>query len=214
MERNDDNLGNLGSSMNAGESGASGSAGGAGLGNTGDLTGAAGYGASGGSYATPDTPASGGSMADAGISYGAGSASTSSNTNGTEAGHEGLADRARHMASGAGDRLSTAGSAIRERAGTAKNSLADMLEAGAQRLGSQGQTQQLAGATGEGAVAADGTNRLAAVAGGLQSSADWLREADLDGMRQGIENQVRTNPGRSLLIAVGVGYLLGKALRK
>jgi hypothetical protein len=218
MERNDDNLGNLGSSMNAGESGTSGSAGGSGLGNTGDLTGTAGYGASGGSYATPGTPASGGSMADAGISYGAGTASTGStagsSTDGTEAGHEGLADRARQMASGAGDRLSTAGSAIRERAGTAKNSLADMLEAGAQRLGSQGQSQQLAGATGEGAVAVDGTNRLAAVAGGLQSSADWLREADLDGMRQGIENQVRTNPGRSLLIAVGVGYLLGKALRK
>ncbi len=28
-----------------------------------------------------------------------------------------------------------------------------------------------------------------------------------------IENQVRTNPARTLFIAVGVGYLLGKALR-
>lgn len=212
MERNDDNLGNLGSSTNAGEGGMSGSAGsqglgstgGSGFGNAGDLTGSAGYGTTGAGYgATAGTTP--GSTADAGISYGTGSQSQQES--------EGLKDRARTMASDAGERLSGAGSALRDRAGTAKNSLADMLEAGAKRLGSQGGSQQLAGATGTGSVTADG-NRLSAVAGGLQSSADWLREADLDGMRTGIENQVRTNPGRSLLIAVGVGYLLGKALRK
>jgi hypothetical protein len=49
------------------------------------------------------------------------------------------------------------------------------------------------------------------LAGGMQGAADWLREGDL---RQTVEQQVRTNPGRTLLIAVGVGYLLGKALRK
>ena len=103
--------------------------------------------------------------------------------------------------------------ALRDRAGSAKNSLADMLEAGANRLNSQGGSTQLAGATGSGSVASDG-NRLAAVAGGLQGSADWLRDADIDGMRTGIENQVRTNPGRSLLLAVGLGYLVGKAFRR
>lgn len=202
MERNDDNLGNLGSSTNAGESGM----GSSGLGNTGDLTGAAGYGATSGSYGSTDGAASS-SAADAGISYGAGSAGASADIGGTQGSSEGMKDRAKHMASNAGERLSGA-------AGTAKNSLADMLEAGAKRLGSQGQSQQLAGATGTGSVSVDGSNRLASVAGGLQTSADWLREADLDGMREGIENQVRTNPGRSLLIAAGVGYLLGKALRK
>ena len=55
------------------------------------------------------------------------------------------------------------------------------------------------------------TTRLA---GGMQSSAEWLREADLDNMRVGIERQVRENPGRSLLVAVGLGYLLGKAFRR
>jgi len=33
-------------------------------------------------------------------------------------------------------------------------------------------------------------------------------------MKSGIENQVKENPGRSLLIAAGLGYLLGKAFRK
>ena len=52
------------------------------------------------------------------------------------------------------------------------------------------------------------------VAGGMQATADWLREADLDTMRAGVERQVKEHPGRTLLIAVGLGYLLGKAFRK
>ena len=52
------------------------------------------------------------------------------------------------------------------------------------------------------------TNRLA---GGMQGTADMLRNGDLKGS---IETQVRENPARTLLIAVGVGYLLGKALKK
>lgn len=166
MERNDDNIGNLGASSNTG-----------GLG-----------GASSGSAAFGSTE---------GMS-----------------GTDGVTDRARDLAGTAKERAADAGSALRDRAGSAKNSLADMLEAGANRLNSQGGSTQLAGATGTGSVAADGTNRLAAVAGGLQGSADWLREADLDGMRSGIESQVRTNPGRSLLLAVGLGYLVGKAFRR
>jgi ElaB/YqjD/DUF883 family membrane-anchored ribosome-binding protein len=33
-------------------------------------------------------------------------------------------------------------------------------------------------------------------------------------MKSGIERQVKEHPGRTLAIAVGVGYLLGKAIRK
>ena len=39
----------------------------------------------------------------------------------------------------------------------------------------------------------------------------WLREGDL---RATIETQVREHPGRTLLIALGVGYMLGKTFRK
>jgi hypothetical protein len=55
------------------------------------------------------------------------------------------------------------------------------------------------------------TNR---VAGGMSATADWLRDADLDGLKTGVGRQVKEHPGRTLLLAVGVGYLLGKALRK
>jgi hypothetical protein len=52
------------------------------------------------------------------------------------------------------------------------------------------------------------------VAGGMEGAADWLRDADLDGLKASVEQQVKEHPGRTLLIAVGLGYLLGKALRK
>jgi hypothetical protein len=52
------------------------------------------------------------------------------------------------------------------------------------------------------------------VAGGMDATADWLRQADLDGLRASVEQQVKEHPGRTLLIAAGLGYLLGKALRK
>lgn len=133
----------------------------------------------------------------------------------------GLADRARGAASTAGEKLSDAGSAVRERAGGLKNTIADALASGADRLRQQSSGgARLAGATatvgGADTIASD--SRLAEtsnqLAGGMQGAADWLRDADLDGFKSGLEQQVKEHPGRTLAIAVGVGYLLGKAFRK
>ena len=76
---------------------------------------------------------------------------------------------------------------------------------------------ELAGSTGAGSVSADGASRMdevsTNVAGGMQATASWLRDADIDGLKSGIEKQVREHPARSLLIAIGLGYLIGKAFR-
>jgi ElaB/YqjD/DUF883 family membrane-anchored ribosome-binding protein len=130
-----------------------------------------------------------------------------------------LKDRARDIAGTAQERLADVGSTVRERAGTAKDSLADALESGAEKIRSRTTTHrgQLAGATDAGSVAVDET-RVAVVgekvAGGMQATADWLRDADLDGLKAGVERQVKEHPGRTLAIAVGLGYLIGKAFRK
>jgi hypothetical protein len=115
------------------------------------------------------------------------------------------------------DRLGRA----KEKAGEIKATLADKLEAGAQRLQQRSSGSGVtAGATAEGSSAALTTQRdpmakaSEKVAGGMRSTADWLRNNDLDTMRQGIEKEVRTNPGRSLLVAAVAGYLLGKAFRR
>jgi ElaB/YqjD/DUF883 family membrane-anchored ribosome-binding protein len=143
------------------------------------------------------------------------SSGTSTNTD------QKFTDRARELAGTAQGKLADVGSAVRDRAGTMKDSLADALESGAERLRNRGghsaDQGTLAAATTAGSVST-GDGRVAGVtdrvATGMDKTADWLRDADLDGLRTGIETQVKEHPGRTLLIAAGLGYLLGKALRK
>jgi hypothetical protein len=52
------------------------------------------------------------------------------------------------------------------------------------------------------------------LATGMQSGADWLRDADLDKLKDGVEQQVKEHPARTLLVALGAGYLLGKIFRR
>jgi hypothetical protein len=175
-----------------------GQTGGAGFGNTGETTGSQGYGA------------------------GTGGASTGNagNIGGTQEGQTGgLTDRARNIAGSAQERLADVGSAVRERAGNLKDSLADALESGADRLRQRNTSSaQLAGSTTGGTMTVESDGRVAQVtdrvATGMDATANWLRDADLDGLKTSIETQVKEHPGRTLLIAVGVGYLLGKAFRK
>lgn len=112
--------------------------------------------------------------------------------------------------------------------GGVREKLAVVLESGAERLRERGKAGDanpdtsaatFAGATGGGSVsldsdAAGGAQVTERVAGGMDAAANWLRDADIDGLKQGIERQVKEHPGRTLLIAAGLGYLLGRALRK
>ena len=139
----------------------------------------------------------------------AGSQGFADSTVGGGTGSTATSDRIQNAKNVASDKLN----AVKEKAGNLSSTLADRLEAGAEKLRQRNQANQLAGVDG-GTVGANDqmsalTNRLA---GGLQGTADALRNpADLKGS---IETQVRENPARTLLIAVGVGYLLGKAFKK
>jgi ElaB/YqjD/DUF883 family membrane-anchored ribosome-binding protein len=133
----------------------------------------------------------------------------------------GVGERARNVANAATERLGNVGSNVRDRAGSLKDTLADALETGAEKLRTQGAGGgQIAGAAvtgGSASMVTDDNRREQAtnqVAGGLQASADWLRDFDIDGVKSGIERQVKEHPARTLAIAVGLGYLLGKAIRK
>ena len=173
------------------------------------------------------TGGAGGGLGDTGDfsgsqGYGAGTGQNPGGTAGnTEQGHgQGMADRARDLAGSTQDRLADVGHQVRDKAGQAKNSLVGALEAGADRLRQRahGGTPSYAGATGDGNVGVADQGRLAPVAdkvaGGMQATADWLRDADLDSLRSGVERQVKEHPGRTLLIALGLGYVIGKAFRK
>lgn len=51
-------------------------------------------------------------------------------------------------------------------------------------------------------------------AGWLDRSAQYLRSADAQKMRTDVEDQVRRNPGRALLVAGAAGLMLGVLLRR
>jgi hypothetical protein len=146
--------------------------------------------------------------------------STNTSSSSSQSDSSGMTDRARDMAGTAREKLADVGSNARERAGHLKDSLADALESSAEKLRQRaaGPGGQMAGATGSSTMAIESDGRATEVvnrvAGGLQSSADWLRDADLDGLKMGIERQVKEHPGRTLLIALGLGYVIGKAFRK
>lgn len=110
-----------------------------------------------------------------------------------------------------------------------RDKLADVLTSSAERLRERGtkageanpdtSAATFAGVTGGGTVSVETDTGGAAhvterVAGGMDAAANWLREADIDGLKQGIERQVKEHPARTLLIAAGVGYLLGRAFRR
>jgi len=94
--------------------------------------------------------------------------------------------------------------------------LADGLEAGAEAL-RKNRPSSTSTTTGSSVAIADDSSITAVtdtLASGMQSSAEWLRDADIDKLKQGVEKQVKEHPARSLLVALGAGYLIGKALRR
>jgi hypothetical protein len=101
--------------------------------------------------------------------------------------------------------------ATKEKAYNLKSTLADKLEQGAEKLRHKADTTTVT------EVGAD-TERKARkasdkVASGMENTAQWLRTADVDSMKSGLESQVRSNPGRTLLVALGLGYVVGRMFR-
>jgi len=166
-----------------------------------------GYGASGGNVGQEGFGSSGTTGSGMGTSGGAYGSTGSAGTT-TEQG------RAQQAKDAVTDKLGAA----RAKAGELKSSLADKLEAGADKLRQRGQTGSYAGATGSGTTSIASDDRMAKVndklAGGLQNTAHWIRETDLESLKNDVEQQVKEHPGRTLLIAAGIGYLLGKAFRR
>lgn len=114
---------------------------------------------------------------------------------------------------GVGSKVKGVASTVRQKASTLPALIADGLEAGANAL-----RQNKVATVSETGSAVSGDSSIAAVtdtlATGMQSSADWIRDADLDKLKSGVEKQVKEHPARSLLVALGAGYLIGKALRR
>jgi hypothetical protein len=217
MERNPNDL----DSARTGAAGSSGAAG----------TGAYGSSASGGATTPGTTPS--GTTGIGGTAGGYGSMGSTSTADadgmrgsagmGDESRTEQVKEKAQEGAEAAREKLSQAGERARDMKSSLEQKLADTLESGAHRLRQRG-TSAASSGVGSPAYAGAGTATAGAAAGdqrmgelqqnvakGMEKTADWLRNGD---MRSTIEEQARSNPGRTLLVALGVGYLLGKTLRR
>jgi ElaB/YqjD/DUF883 family membrane-anchored ribosome-binding protein len=101
---------------------------------------------------------------------------------------------------------------VRDRAVQVKTQLADKLETGAGRL-----RQRMTNTRKIDDAIASTKQRVVEtsdrVATGMERSADWLRNTNVTSFQEGLERQVRQNPGRTLLIAGAIGYLLGRAFK-
>ncbi|MEP7065501.1 MAG: hypothetical protein ABI889_05675 [Gemmatimonadota bacterium] len=110
------------------------------------------------------------------------------------------------------DKFAESAASVRERAVQMKTQLADKLETGAGRLRQRTTNTRKfddAVATTKQRVV-DTSDRLAT---GMERGADWLRNANMNSFQDDLGRQVRQNPGRTLLIAGAIGYLLGRAFK-
>jgi len=127
-------------------------------------------------------------------------------------------DRTTRDDGGVSGRVKSMASSVKQKASTIPALLADGLEAGAEKLRQQRLSTSAESATPGSSVTVANDSSITAVtdtlASGMQSSAEWLRDADLDKLKSGVEKQVKEHPARSLLVALGAGYLIGKALRR
>ncbi len=208
--RNTGGAGSYGAGAGTSNTGSAGIGGTSGLGgsaNTG--SGSAGY-ETGGAGAT-NYGSTGATQSAAGAGLGLGGATEGGS------GADDLKRSAQERAEMAREKLGEAGSKARDMKAKLEQTLADRLEAGATKLrergasgsGTDGMTPAYAGGGSTSTAAAGGPQEN--VAKGMQATADWLRSGDL---KSTIEEQARTNPARTLLVALGVGYLLGKAIRR
>lgn len=102
--------------------------------------------------------------------------------------------------------------AVRGVTGNAQATLADTLDAGASAL-----RDQLGGSDGspnDSGVRARLGAAGGAVANRLESGALWLRENDITDLRGLIGQQLEHHPGRTALIALGIGILIGRSSKR
>jgi ElaB/YqjD/DUF883 family membrane-anchored ribosome-binding protein len=110
------------------------------------------------------------------------------------------------------DTAEESAASVRDRAVQMKTQLADKLETGAGRLRQRAtNTKKI-----DNAIATTKQRVMETsdrVASGMERSADWLRNTNVSSFQEGLERHVRENPGRTLLIAGAIGYLLGRAFK-
>jgi ElaB/YqjD/DUF883 family membrane-anchored ribosome-binding protein len=113
---------------------------------------------------------------------------------------EGMGDRAARVL----DQAKTAGR-------SAVDTIDDKREAAARKLSSTASQIHAKASESAGGTFAGAAHKTADT---LQATADFMRDHPVSRMKDDLESLARRNPGMSLLVAAGVGFLLGRALTR
>jgi hypothetical protein len=65
-----------------------------------------------------------------------------------------------------------------------------------------------------GGIREKGSSAAAIVGGRLEAAGTYLREHDFGGMNETVQEVIRRHPVRSVLVGVGVGFILARAMRR
>ncbi|GAC1652377.1 MAG: hypothetical protein NVS4B3_14500 [Gemmatimonadaceae bacterium] len=93
---------------------------------------------------------------------------------------------------------------VRATTGNLQAGLADMLDAGAQAVRERGQVSAGQGRLGD-------SSEFVAI--GFERAALWLRENDVSDLESMARRQIDQHPGRTTLLALGLGFLLSRPRR-
>jgi len=123
-----------------------------------------------------------------------------------------LKDKAKDVASDAADKAGELAAAAKENISTAATAVGDKAEQGVAALGSG--MESLAGIIREHAPSS-GAMRTAStkVAGALETGGRYLKEEGLSGMADDMARAIRRNPIPAVLIGIGIGFLLARSTR-
>jgi len=152
-------------------------------------------------------------------------ATTKGGNPGDHARHEAgqAASKGQDALSHAGQAVSSAASAVGQTVGNAASSVGSSLSGAASAVGQR--ADDLAGRAGQGVQSLASTVReqgpregylgqaTGAVASGLEQAGKYLESNQLSGMTGDFGGLIKAHPIPAVLIGLGVGFLLGRALR-
>ena len=110
-------------------------------------------------------------------------------------------DKVRDAASHAGEALSSAAAAVGQKADEAAGSVGTGIKSVADTIRQQGPQEGMLG------------NATRTVAGAIDQTGRYLEEKHLSGMADDVASVIKAHPIPAVLIGLGVGFLLGRALR-
>ena len=132
----------------------------------------------------------------------------------SETGRESLSNGLPEVTANVGDRIADTASQVKDRAAELGRSAIQKVDEGrsrtAETLKSTADSLR-SGAQSSGQAITDVANRTAEK---IDSTANYIRDHDFRGMLVDIEQVVRRSPTPALIGAIGLGFLLGAALRR